>query len=105
MPKRNPDQISPAAAARLLEAADRVKAAGARLETALEAISATTPSLFDPRELRIALDMVGVGHSALIALLVEKGTISGPEYLESLAESLELEAAEAEGDAATNEGD
>lgn len=89
-------RISGADAERLIVAGQRIQEAGMRLRDATEKASAETPSAFDPRELRMALDGISLGHSALVALLIEQGTVTGCTYLESLAECMEEEADDAE---------
>lgn len=97
MPRRSPDKLSPAAAARLLQLGERMKALGGRLGDLTLEKTETDPSAFDPRGLRIELDGALIAHGALVGLLCEDGIISPVRYLESLVDSLESELAEVEG--------
>lgn len=100
MPKT---KATPLEAARFINAEKRIAAAADRLT---QRIAGSPEDFFEPLRLRMDLNAQGIGHAALVELLIERGVIGPLDYFEKLADCMEHKADEAdEADEADSEPD
>lgn len=73
------------------QATQRYKAAAHAMQTGVAAKMNYDQAETAPKHLRVGINSAMVEHSALAALLIEKGVISEAEYLTALADGMERE--------------